>query len=335
MEDQRAHRARLAEGKQIETYQVQKHIGHGGYGDIYSALHSTSGTPCAVKIEFITGERHALFHEIQLMQKLPNCPYFPRLLSHGISENFRYAVMPLLGPSLQAMRHSLPGQKYSVASLLHLSLETLNCIEALHCRGFIHRDVKPGNFLIRPNRSNPVCLIDFGLSDSFLNATGGHDPPAFNVGFTGTFRYASSNAHADKRLSRRDDLISWFYSMIELAEGKMPWPGSKDCDTTKRMKAELPTSELCRGLPQEFGAIWRMIRKLKFKQEPDYRAIKGTIRAAIQRLGIDRKPKFDWEALGSDAVEAISAIPLVMEDGDAEEWIQSEDEARCIACAVA
>jgi serine/threonine protein kinase len=335
MQPKHPHRDRLPSGKQIEAYQIQKLIGHGGYGDIYSAIHSISGTTCAVKIEFITGERHALFQEIQLMQKLPDCPYFPHLLAHGICENFRYAVMPLWGPSLDAMRRVLPGQKYSAASVLFLALESLNCIEALHFRGFLHRDIKPSNFLIRPDRSHPVCLIDFGLSDSFLNAKGKHSEPAFDVGFTGTFRYASANAHAEKRLSRRDDLISWFYSMIEIAVGKMPWPGSKDCDTTKRMKAGLSEVELCRGLPREFCEIWEMIRKLGFKQEPCYCAIRGVLRRAIKRLGIDGKPKFDWEVLGTDVVEEISAIPLVMEDNGPGEWVESEDEGGCVACAVA
>jgi serine/threonine protein kinase len=173
--------------------------------------------------------------------------------------------MPLFGPSLSQMRRTLLHQHYTLYSIARLSIEMLNCIEDLHNRGYLHCDVKPGNFLIRPNRRFPVCLIDFGLSRSYRDSrTGKHYEFLEDVGFCGTCRYASIHAHREQRLSRRDDLISWMYSMIELAQGKLPWPGLKNRSKTIQLKEEITAAELCRGLPRQFVTIWKIVRRLGF-----------------------------------------------------------------------
>jgi serine/threonine protein kinase len=86
----------------------------------------------------------------------------------------------------------------------------LRVIEAIHRRGILDREIKPSNFLIHPSRRFPVALIDYGLSRHFKDRRTGERP-----GFVGTTKYASLNAHKGRELSRRDDLISWFFSMME------------------------------------------------------------------------------------------------------------------------
>ena len=58
------------EGKLVaERFQISKHIGQGGYGDIYSALDTKTGHPCAVKVEYLDAEKQALLEEIRIMIK--------------------------------------------------------------------------------------------------------------------------------------------------------------------------------------------------------------------------------------------------------------------------
>jgi serine/threonine protein kinase len=331
-----AERPRLCEGKAIGPFEVRRRVGHGGYGDIYAAVDSASGAPCAVKIEFITAPHQALFAETQVMLRLRGCALFPELLAHGVQENFRYLAMPLFGPSLSAMRRALPARRVAAPCLLYLALEMLACLEALHGRGFVHRDVKPGNFLIRPDRTHPLCLIDFGLSEPFLvPATQRHVWPAYGVGFAGTLKYASLNAHAGKRLSRRDDLASWFYALVELAHGALPWRGDASEEDVERLKRAVSVQALCGALPREFRAIWRVIAKTRFKDAPDYAKIRALIRRAMRRAKADAIPLYDWEALGSDALDAISAVPLEMRNGEPGDPIPGEAEGACVVCAVA
>jgi serine/threonine protein kinase len=131
-------------------------------------------------------------------------------------------------------------------------LEMLKCIEDFHDRGFIHCDIKPGNFLIRPSRRFPLCLIDFGLSRSYRDRSGKHWEAMAGAGFTGTCRYASIHAHREQRQSRRDDLILWFCSIVELARGKLPGPGQKNRERTVEIKRQIATAELCGGIDQQF-----------------------------------------------------------------------------------
>jgi serine/threonine protein kinase len=322
---------RLAEGKCVNGLQVESHIGHGGYGDIYSVRDSTSGDRYAIKIEYVNAEKQALVGEIRILLKVQDSIYFPRLFSHGVFENFRFMTMTLLGPSISNMRRSLPDRRYTMYSVLRLSIEMMKCIEAFHHHGYIHRDIKPGNFLIRPNRSHPVCLIDFGLSLAFVNPhTGKHIRDAAGVGFTGTSRYASLHAHDQRRLSRRDDLISWFYAVMELAEGKLPWPVDGNHEKIMELKRSMTAAQMCASLPAQFKGIWRTVSSLKFKETPDYHAIREAIRQAMKEENLSNET-FDWETVGSESVP--SAIPLEMEEGSGDDRSEPS-EGGCLGCNV-
>jgi len=62
------------------------------------------------------------------------------------------------------------GEKYTLYSLLHIALEMLKCIEELHNRGFLHRDIKPHNVMIDPQKRT-LKLIDWGLAEFYHPGT--------------------------------------------------------------------------------------------------------------------------------------------------------------------
>ena len=68
-------------------------------------------------------------------------------------------------------------------------------IEYIHSKNFIHRDVKPDNFLMGlGKKGNLVYIIDFGLAKKYRDArTHQHIPYRENKNLTGTARYASIN----------------------------------------------------------------------------------------------------------------------------------------------
>lgn len=70
-------------------------------------------------------------------------------------------------------------------------------LEFLHNNHFIHRDMKPDNFLVgHGKKSNIIYVIDFGLAKRYRDPkTGEHIPYKDNKSLTGTARYASVNAH--------------------------------------------------------------------------------------------------------------------------------------------
>jgi len=64
-------------------------------------------------------------------------------------------------------------------------------------------------------------LIDFGLARRYVgDHDGQHLSARPDASFRGSTAYASVHAHRNEDLSRRDDLWSWFYMVLELVEGE-------------------------------------------------------------------------------------------------------------------
>lgn len=115
---------------------------------------------------------------------------FPRTSIYGREPNYNYLTMEVLGPDLTDLLEACGGQ-YRVESVLLMALQMLTRLESLHDYGFIHRDVKPANFLIgRNKRACIIYLCDFGLAKRYRDKlTLAHIPRAENVNFAGTPRY--------------------------------------------------------------------------------------------------------------------------------------------------
>ena len=83
-------------------------------------------------------------------------------------------------------------------------------IEYIHNKGFIHRDIKPDNFVMgRGSYSKMLFIIDFGLAKKYCDThTKQHIPYREDRQLVGTARYCSNNAYLGIEQSRRDDMES-------------------------------------------------------------------------------------------------------------------------------
>lgn len=95
----------------------------------------------------------------------------------------------------------------------------------MHGKNFIHRDVKPDNFLMgMGSKSNSLHIVDMGLAKKYIDpSTKQHIAFRNDKSLTGTARYASIHAHLGEELSRRDDFEAIGYVLIYLFTGYLPW----------------------------------------------------------------------------------------------------------------
>lgn len=223
--------------------------------------------------------------------------------------------MQVLGPSLSDLQEKSAQGKLTLKTILMLADQTLKILEGVHSRHIVHCDIKPDNFMVGLGKEmNQVYIIDFGLSTFWYDERKGRHVKFVQhtegASLTGSPRYASLNAHHNRRLSRRDDLESLGYTLLRLLAGSLPWSGLKREKDEKpgpgilKVKEELSLPELCRrcGAPAEFGTYLKYCRALAFDATPDYNYLRGLFRNVMRRENLMNDSIFDW--IQKDAASA-------------------------------
>jgi serine/threonine protein kinase len=172
--------------------------------------------------------KQALPHELNIMRIL-NSPHFAALVDSSETPKYRYLVMRLCGPSFSTICRLMLRRALSISTVIRSGISMLHAIGVCHQSGVLHRGIKPSNFLVRASRRLPIVLMDYGLSRIYLDVcSGAAILPRRRPGFVGTAKYASLNAHVERELGHRSDLFSWFYCLIKMWAGRLPWAGTRD-----------------------------------------------------------------------------------------------------------
>jgi len=285
-----------------KKYALRRQIGSGSFGDIYSGVNVISGEEVAVKLESVRAKHPQLDYEARVYKALGGGIGIPFVRWYGTEQDYNALVIDLLGPSLEDL-FNFCNRRFSYKTTLLLADQLVCRLEFIHSRGFIHRDIKPDNFLMGiGRRGNQVNVIDFGLAKRFRDPhTHRHIPYREHKNLTGTARYASLNTHLGVEQSRRDDLESLAYVLIYFARGGLPWQGlraqTKRQKYTRIMESKLHTdiNDLTRGLPDEFNRFLRYARELRFDDRPDYVYFRRILRDLFLRQGYHYNYVFDWK----------------------------------------
>ncbi|CAN0906835.1 Casein kinase 1-like protein 2 [Linum grandiflorum] len=285
-------------------FRLGRKIGSGSFGEIYLGTNVQTNEQVGIKLENVKTKHPQLLYESKLYKILQGGTGIPNVKWFGVEGEYNVLVMDLLGPSLEDL-FNFCSRKLSLKTVLMLADQMINRVEFVHSKSFLHRDIKPDNFLMGlGRRANQVYVIDFGLAKKYRDtSTHQHIPYRENKNLTGTARYASMNTHLGIEQSRRDDLESLGYLLMYFLRGSLPWQGLRA--GTKKQKYEKISEKkvstsieaLCRGYPTEFASYFHYCRSLRFDDKPDYAYLKRLFRDLFIREGFQFDYVFDWTIL--------------------------------------
>ncbi|KAB5537655.1 hypothetical protein DKX38_015188 [Salix brachista] len=320
-------------------FKLGRKIGSGSFGELYLGINVQSGEEVAVKLESVKTKHPQLHYESKLYMLLQGGTGIPHLKWFGVEGEYNVMVIDLLGPSLEDL-FNYCNRKLSLKTVLMLADQLINRVEYMHSRGFLHRDIKPDNFLMGLGRkANQVYIIDYGLGKKYRDLqTHKHISYRENKNLTGTARYASANTHLGVEQSRRDDLESLGYVLMYFLRGSLPWQGLKagtkkqKYDKISEKKMLTPVEVLCKNYPSEFTSYFHYCRSLRFEDKPDYSYLKRLFRDLFIREGYQFDYVFDWTILkypqiGSSSRSRPSGKPAVNPGPSAErvEWPSGQE----------
>ena len=254
-------------------------IGSGSFGKVLYGMSLDRLNEYAIKFEKSNIKNSVILEELKIYYDLKGGEGIPKIHWEGEYKKYKVFIMDLLGPSLD--KFFKINNKLNLETSLFLGEQMVRRLEYLHSKNYIHRDIKPNNFLLgRYNRKfndNNLYIIDFGLSKEYRDKkTNKHYDYNESSKFVGTPRYASVNTHLGIRQSRRDDLESVAYILIYFLNGDLPWQGikaktkSEKKEKIKISKNKFDVSTQCENIPLELIEFLEYTKKLDFYEKPNY-----------------------------------------------------------------
>jgi serine/threonine-protein kinase len=247
----------------VGPYRMYHLIRAGALFEIWAVRPVAENTAYAMKW-LPPGERHArssaaeLRHEFAVGKTLDH-PAIIKTYDYGTGKDGTYLIMELFKtPNLKQQIHE-------GVQKLHWRLEVIldqaaASLDHMHEKGWVHRDVKPDNFLVAEN--NDVRLIDFNLSRKIKKGLGKMFGNKMTV--QGTYSYMPPEQIRGQACDARTDVYSFGCMVYELISGKMPFTGTSPSELlNKHLRSKpSPLGMLEKNVQPEFAElVHRMLAK--------------------------------------------------------------------------
>ena len=286
----------------FSDYLIQKKIGKGSFGTVYSGIIISTNKKIAFKLESKKGDLPGILETEACRLYLVQGEGIPKIICYGSNAKYNILIQELLGNSLESIFNE-NGKKFSLKTVCNIGIQMIKRIKHVHLKYHIHRDIKPDNFMTGYHKfDNKIYLIDFGLAKKYYSVSKKqHIKFKDGKSLVGTARYCSRNAHKGLELSRRDDIESIGYVLIYFLKGVLPWQGLKMKKIEEQFnkiaikKCETTFEKLTENTPDEFLKYFKYCDGLQFEEEPNYEYLIELFKNMINKYCKDVIYDYDWK----------------------------------------
>ena len=262
----------------IRGYRRIRRLAGGPVSELYLAESEQAGTLVVLKVARDQQAQNQLdssfrrfLQEYEIVQRIRH-PGVVRLYDLGVSDEHAYLVMEYFraGDLRRRMRSELTPR-----DALRIALELARALDGIHKAGVLHRDLKPGNVMLRDDGT--LALIDFGLAkDAALTMEVTDHGTIF-----GTPHYMSPEQGHGERIDGRSDLYSLGVMLFEMLTREKPFVSDNPMAIIyKHRKAPIPALPAHVAMFQPL--VWRLLGKTPDERYADAAEAAEAIRAAAR-----------------------------------------------------